>query len=372
MPALEGALAVGSARRTDRQKPREIAADDLLLELTVTNKSAQPVRFNVLQAAHPSLVLEVEGPSGQRVLLPPPSAPSEDEIAPGEPLEPGTSVALEYRGFVDPSLGPGTFRVRYVGRFPALGGSPGDPLVTDWVEFELPPPVPWPKPKPPWLVPWWVFKEWWRWLIELILGRFRRCQRVWEQEVDEARTETISNAPPGAEAWNGTYGWRSRFFLRIEEASCVVRVIVRIRATGATAAQQSAWKTSIENVWSNIFKLCAGSRCCSNGFDIVAEVQFVASGEHQVVVAGASTTNMGNWGASDTIDVGHEFGHMLGCLEEYFTINGTDWGAARQPGAPIMNNPANPPVARNFELVRSQAQGLMAAACTTKAAADPC
>ena len=62
-----------------------------------------------------------------------------------------------------------------------------------------------------------------------------------------------------------------------------------------------------------------------------------------------ATTNMGNWGATDTVDVTHEFGHMLGALEEYFTVNGIAWGAARQASGAIMNNPANPPVARHYD-----------------------
>ena len=37
---------------------------------------------------------------------------------------------------------------------------------------------------------------------------------------------------------------------------------------------------------------------------------------------------------------------MLGALDEYFTVNGVDWGPGRQATGAIMNNPANPPVAR--------------------------
>ena len=284
----------------------------------------------------------------------------------------GESVGITYRNFLDPALGPGRFRARYAGRAPELGGLPDDPLLSEWVEFELPRPRPLPHP-------WgrlWPIRYLWDWLrrlIEIILGWFRKCRRVWEGEVDEAVTQTITNAPPGFEAWNGTYAWRARFRLRVDQSICRVRVTVRVRVTGTiTAAQLAAWETAIETAWNNIFKLCCGGKCCSNGYTIVTDIQFVTSGEHQVVAAGASTVNMGLWGATDTADVDHEFGHMLGAPDEYFTVNGTDWGPGRQAGAPIMNNPANPPVARNYDLIRTQAQALMGSTCTTRGVGDPC
>jgi hypothetical protein len=354
------------------RKPTVDRAEELAVEARFVNASGDTVRLNTAQAENPSLALEVQGPSEQPVLLPPPGPPSDRELGPGDPIDPGESIALDYRNFLDPMLGPGTFRVRYVGRVPELGGLPDDPLMSGWLEFELPRPPQLPKP-------WgrlWPIRYLWDWLrrlIEIILGWFRKCRRVWEQEVDEQVTETISNAPPGQEAWNGTYAWRARFLLRIDQSTCRVRVTVRVRVTGTiTAAQLSGWETAIQTAWSDIFKLCCGGKCCAQGYRIVADIQFVTSGEHQVVMAGASTVNMGLWGASDTADVDHEFGHMLGAPDEYFTVNGTDWGPGRQPGAPIMNNPANPPVARNYELIRTRAQALMGGACTTKAVTDPC
>jgi hypothetical protein len=364
MPALRITL--------EPRKPRDAAPDEVFLEAAVVNEGPEPVRFNADQAAHPSLVLEVEGPSGQRVRLPPPPPPTERELGPGEPLAPGSDARLRYAGFLDPALGPGRFRARYFGDVESLGGSIDDPLASEWVEFELPRPRPRPRPKL-WPPPWPFLWKWLRWLIELIIGWLRRCKRVYEQEVDEAVTQTISDAPPGSEAWNGTYGWRARFLLRIEEASCRVRVTVRVRVTGTlSAAQQSAWESAIESAWTNIFKLCCGSSCCPGGYRIEADIQFVTSGEHQVVTAGAGTVSMGLWGAADTVDVRHEFGHMLGALDEYFTVNGVVWGAARQPAGAIMNNPANAPVARHYELIRTRAQALRGGACSTEAVGNPC
>jgi len=154
--------------------------------------------------------------------------------------------------------------------------------------------------------------------------------------------------------------------LTLDEPTCTARVLVRVRLVGTiTAAQRSAWETAIEAAWNSRFKLCRRSCCCSDGLEIATDIQFVTSGEHQVVNVGASTTNMGNWGATDTIDVCHEFGHMLGALDEYFTVNGVNWGPGRQATGAIMNNPANPPAARNYDTIRQAADALRGATYTT-------
>ena len=101
-------------------------------------------------------------------------------------------------------------------------------------------------------------------------------------------------------------------------------------------------------------------------------VQFVTSGEHQVVNVGTTTTNMGNWGASDTVDVSHEAGHMLGALDEYFTVNGVDYGPGRQSDGAIMNNPANPPVARHFDLILQTVRGLLVTSGCTQPVSAMC
>jgi hypothetical protein len=201
--------------------------------------------------------------------------------------------------------------------------------------------------------------------IRRILGL--RCDRVLEQEVDQAVTETISNAPPGSEAWNGTYSWHSRFHVRVDESACRVTVTVRVRLRGGatTEAQRSAIETAIENKWNNKFKLCCRCCCCQDGYAIVTDLQFVDSGEHQTVDIGASTTDMTHWTANDTVDVTHEFGHMLGAPDEYFTVNGTNYGPGRQATGPVMNNPANNPVARNYDLIRDAVRSLLGTTCHT-------
>jgi hypothetical protein len=359
---------------------REVVPGEFALDAMFSNAGSEPASLNLHQASHPALVLEVRDDKGEQVAIAPPSAPDEQDLGPPQEIGPGESVTIRYAGFLDTYLPSGNYSVRYFSQFPELGGSRDDPLQSDDVTFAVRQPqriggglsAP---PSPPLqlqfiVLVWW--ERFWHWFLCRIIRR-PACNSVYKREVDEARAETISDAPPGSEAWNGNYGWQARFHVRVDEAACRVTATVRLRLVGTiTAAQQTAWETAIQNAWSNIFKLCCRCCCCSAGYTIVIDIQFVTSGEHHVVNVGTSTTNMTNWGAADTVDISHEVGHMLGALDEYFTVNGVVWGPGRQPTGAIMNNPANPPVDRHYDLVRAHAAALLGSNCTTKAVGQPC
>lgn len=388
MPQLDASVQV--------EGREDVVAGEFRIGVEFRNASKELARLNTHQASHPALVLDVRDRNDKEILLSAPSAPDAADLEEGDVIAPGESVRIDYAGFLDRSIEPGEYRVRYFGEFAPLGGSKEDPLRSEWLTFTVrrargfEPGIPIKgfkpspedarseRPRPPWplfveaIIRW--LERWWRRLICLILRIFggRTCQ-VLSQEIDQPRTETISNAPPGAEAWNGTYGWRARFLLTYDEPACVIRVLVRVRLAGTiTAAQRSAWETSIEGRWNSMFKLCSDGCCCENGLPIATDIQFVTSNEHQVVNVGASTTNMGNWGAADTIDVRHEFGHMLGALDEYFTVNGVNWGLGRQATGAIMNNPANAPVARHYDTIRQSAAALTGRSQTTVSQSTPC
>ena len=209
------------------------------------------------------------------------------------------------------------------------------------------------------------------------------------KEFSQTVNETISNAPATYSAWNGTYSWQSKFTLEASRASCSVKAIVKIKVSGTiTDAQKSAWKSTIEGKWNGKAKLvCPDPSCtaaCPGGYPITIEVRFVDSGEHYTVTANqptsteggrsglGGTTSMTGWGVNDTIDITHEFGHMLGNPEEYFTTNGVDYTAGgtksgfRDPDGGIMNNPAKDPKPSNYELIRQQAAAAMCVSCTTQ------
>lgn len=211
------------------------------------------------------------------------------------------------------------------------------------------------------------------------------------KEVDTSVTETISNAPAAYSAWNGTYSWKSKFTVEPDRAGCKVKVTVKIKVSGTiTEAQKTAWKTAIEGKWSNKVKLvCPDAACaaaCPGGYKVVVELKYVDSGEHYVVTANTpaateggragigGTTSMTGWGVNDTTDITHEFGHMLGCPEEYFTTDGVDYTAGgtkqgfRDAGGGIMNNPSGNPTTSNYELIRKNAAAAMGLTCTTETA----
>lgn len=371
-----------NAERRDGVVPGEFG-----VVATFANESNTVARLNTAQAKHPALVLEIEDEQGKAVLMRPPDVPREDEGGPGEPLDPGATVRIEYVGFLDRSQAPGRYRVRYLGQFEPLGGSREDPLVSDWLDFEVAEPsekfdVAEPLPargivsEPVGLLAFWDWlKNWWHNLICMILrliGR-DRCNQVFTRNVDEARTEIMSDAPPGFEAWNGTYSWRARFRVRVDQNACQVMVTIRVRLVGTiSAAQRTAWENAIEAAWSNVFKFCCRCCCCRNGYTIVANIEFVSSGEDQVVNVGNTTTNMGNWGRNDTTAVSHEFGHMLGALDEYYTVDGTAWGMPFQAGAGIMNNPNEGPLARHFGVVELAVEAALGTSCATRAVAASC
>lgn len=224
----------------------------------------------------------------------------------------------------------------------------------------------------------------------------RGIQRVplGSSNVSQSVSETISNAPAAYAAWNGTYTWTSRFGIVMSTAPDVLTVVMRLHTT-ADPAVQSAWESAIESKWGGRFFLAVtdstGAVSC---FAITVDVQWVddpANAHYTITPNAASataggraglggTTSMTDWGTADTVDVTHEFGHMLGNAEEYFTTNGVDFtqGGARRgfrdPGGGVMNNPTENPEPRHYESVRLEAAtllGVRPADCTVTAVCVP-
>jgi hypothetical protein len=361
-----------------------VVPGEFVVRATFTNTGPDPAQLNLHQASSPSLALQVTDSQGRAVLLPPPPIPDERDFAPLTGIAPRAALEIEYGGFLDRSLPPGVYRVRYFSERRELGGSPNDPAQSPWIEFTVrdtgfPPPSPDPEE---------IRRRLGRyWPIGRIVPRLRRrpmvprpgpCNRVVAVGAEKERQETISNSPAGANR-DGTFGWISRFELTTDDAECSAKVTVRVRVVGAvTLAERDAWQKAIHDAWSDRFKLCcAGDQCCKDGYTIVADVKFVDAGEHHVVIADAATKAMKIWGRSDTISVRHEFGHMLGAYDEYYTVAqetgaAVDWGQPDPAIGSIMNVQINDPAARHYDLIRDVAQGLLGAPCTVKALAEPC
>ncbi len=346
-------------------------AAEVALTCVVANGGDRPEPLHRVQAAAAALVLEVVDPAGRRVPLRPPDTPRPEDGEHGASLGPGDSLTFRFAGFLDRAQPPGRYRVRYRGGHPPLGAVDGEPLLSSWLDVEvaaLPDAPAQPAPLPP-LRP---RQHWWRRLaraaacpVRRLAGR-DRCERLLTRNVDEALTEEISGAPPGFEAWNGTYAWRSRFRVRVDDARCRVIVTVRVRVVGdIDVAQRDAWERAIEQAWGGRAMLLCGC-CCRGGYTIAANLVFVDSGEDYVVHAGPDTASLGIWGRSDAATLADEFGRMIGARDEYYTVDGTAWPSPFSDGAGVMNNPAEPPAPRHFELAQRAAEDLLGAACRVR------
>jgi hypothetical protein len=371
-----------------------VAPGDVMVEARFHNTSLQEeVLVNGWRIRNPSLVLEVRDADDREVYLPPPSPPKPEYDRPDERIAPDAVLVVRYAGIFDSRQALGPYKVRYRSLDP-LAGADADPaaapaLESDWISLAITqrrPALPRPRLTPPPQSPApglptppthseerWPLAPWRRVVcsVERVLGI--DCDQVLQAEVDEYRLQTISDATPGYEGWNGTYDWQARLNAGNTESPCLVKAEVRIRVNGSIAqADLVAWEKAIEGKWSKKFKVCDQGCCCRDGFAIEADVQWVGSGEHHVVTAGGGTANMRNWGRSDRDEVAHEFGHMLGNYDEYFTVNGMMWGDPGQIDGSCMNNPSNDPVARNYDLVRDTVAALRGSSCIVVGVGDTC
>ncbi|RPD38918.1 DUF4157 domain-containing protein [Chitinophaga barathri] len=200
------------------------------------------------------------------------------------------------------------------------------------------------------------------------------------REVNESQTETISNAPTGFSAWNGTFTWDARFTIDLDAIMGRVSLIMRLSSTAPRSVRR-AWERAIERKWSNRMFLRITPPGVAAGpckLPINVNIQWVTdpARAHYTInpqAAGATTggraglggtTSMTDWGTADTVDVTHEFGHMIGNAEEYFTTNGTNYATAgragfRDPGGGVMNNPAERAHRRHFNLFRDQVAAML-------------
>ena len=199
------------------------------------------------------------------------------------------------------------------------------------------------------------------------------------QEVNQAATETISNAPAQYNDWNKTFHWDSKFQISYNLSSKRVTIVSRLFSV-ASDAVKATWKSAIEDRWGKgQFSLEAWDACDPKVFPIDVDIQWVplpfmahyvispqSPGDTSGGRSGVGgTTGMTGWGTADATDVPHEYGHMLGNSEEYFTTNGVDYSAGgtktgfRDPNAGIMNNPSNTPLPSNYESVRTGFAAMM-------------
>jgi hypothetical protein len=202
--------------------------------------------------------------------------------------------------------------------------------------------------------------------------------------------EVISNAPSGMEAWNGTYQWDSKMHLAIEPGKLTVTVRI---FTSANETTRTKWADAIADKWSGKEALVVTQGTHPGRYTIIVSAQWVTreqDADYTVTPNAPSgptaggrmglggTTSKTTWGTADNTDVTHEFGHMLGNPEDYFTTNGVDYthggttqGFREQRGG-IMNNPTEMPFQRHYETIKNNAAemlGVPASSCSIASAA---
>ena len=191
-------------------------------------------------------------------------------------------------------------------------------------------------------------------------------------ETNQSVTETISNAPAQYNDWNKSFTWSSKFQVVYDPGTERATIVSRLFSTAAATIKQG-WETAIEDRWGKgQFEIEIWQDCLPKVVPVDVDVQWVtdAAKAHYTITANAPGTKLdgreGNggtagmtvWGETDRTDITHEYGHMLGNPEEYFTTNGTDYthGGAdqgfRDTGRGIMNNPSESPEPRHYAMVR--------------------
>lgn len=195
---------------------------------------------------------------------------------------------------------------------------------------------------------------------------------VIRREVEDNVSERIEGA--ANPAWNGRYSWESNFAVAIDRAASALTIEMRLRSS-AGAETKAAWEQAIEAKWGGGIRTLEVLDAEGNLTDRLAihcDIKWVEDRRdaHYTVTPNTpgttadgraglgGTTSMTGWGVNDTVDVTHEFGHMLGAVEDYFITNGEDHthGGTRRgfrdPGAGIMNNPEEMPLPDHYDLVR--------------------
>ena len=204
---------------------------------------------------------------------------------------------------------------------------------------------------------------------------------VSRREVKSTVKEIITNAPEPYGAWEDSFGWDSKFELAVDPSASTLTIGVRI-FTDAAPDVRAKWEAAIEGKWGGRYALVVAPGRpgeAAKRYRIDCDLQWVekARDAHYSVKANVAgddadgraglggTDSMTGWGVGDDVDVTHEFGHMLGAMEDYFTTNGKDNTAGgtrrgfRDPGAGIMNNPSEDPFTQHYELVRTNAARLL-------------
>ncbi len=115
------------------------------------------------------------------------------------------------------------------------------------------------------------------------------------------------------------FGWTAAFEQTWSHIVIRIRLNPDAGISAATMANlRTVWQNGIRNIWSSRWRCGrSGEATCPLTF----EVQWVTTNQHHTVNVhqGSGRANMTNWYTIDGGNVAaHEFGHMLGLVDEYY------------------------------------------------------
>lgn len=121
---------------------------------------------------------------------------------------------------------------------------------------------------------------------------------------------------------DGGFLWDVKYELGFDGGAFTVRTRIHLTGDNPGALAQT-WEQGIESIWNNKYCLSDGTRDYAINFD----VQFVGAGDEHydvAVTAGYGRDDMldwstqSSWGPDYQDDLAaHEYGHMIGCFDEY-------------------------------------------------------
>ena len=177
-------------------------------------------------------------------------------------------------------------------------------------------------------------------------------------DISESRSQDMKDVPQTSPGYEKKYSWDANFRLVFDYKKKYLKVRVKLYAS-VSDQQKATWKGTIDQYWNGRRHLEVtrkeGEKTVKDKYKILMDVEWTdkaSQADHMVNFLSGRTTNMGNWGDDNL--VGHEFGHMLGNKDEYFTIDGVKHGDAYQKGKGIMNNPDELPFTEHYDLIKQQ------------------
>ena len=137
-----------------------------------------------------------------------------------------------------------------------------------------------------------------------------------------SRLESMSRQQHSFGVSECIFGWTAAFEQTWTHVTVRIRLNPDAGITNATVAGlQTTWENGIETTWTHRWSCGrAGELPCRLSFD----VRWVNANQHHSVriIPGPARSNMGTWDTQDGGGVAaHEFGHMLGNVDEYAEVN---------------------------------------------------